>query len=198
MLPICEGCDFFDVCHTQASSENTLSQVSYLGKKDIRRQLLSLRSQLSSEIDQTDPSSEGRPKSPPSPEQKTEADVHLQTTSSPKSSPPSTPPREASPPSSPPKYIKPTRAILMDTKNIKDVQHTEIEDLHILLNKLDVRNTQQFVGEKYGKMNGSALANLKLALPRIEAVHDKVPVPTGLPSSSCPSVNILRFRVGAC
>ena len=42
MLPICEGCDFFDVCHSQAENDNTLSQVAYLGKQT-RSTLLSFR-----------------------------------------------------------------------------------------------------------------------------------------------------------
>jgi hypothetical protein len=41
MMGICESCDFFDICHAQATAEKSLSQVAYLGKgsRDILRDL---------------------------------------------------------------------------------------------------------------------------------------------------------------
>eukprot|EP00026_Physarum_polycephalum_P000356 Phypoly_transcript_00356.p1 GENE.Phypoly_transcript_00356~~Phypoly_transcript_00356.p1 ORF type:complete len:1651 (+),score=274.07 Phypoly_transcript_00356:129-5081(+) len=54
MLPVCSGCDFFDVCHTEAEHENTLSQVAYLAKPT-RTMLLNFRSSFTSAIPQLPP-----------------------------------------------------------------------------------------------------------------------------------------------
>lgn len=116
MLPICEGCDFFDICHGEAESENNLSQVAYLGKST-RNILRKFRHDFIGSLP---------------------------------------------PPSS------------SDNARVG----TEIEDLHQLIKSMDITKIQKFEGEN-AIMNGSTLASLKMAAPRIEATRENKVVATG-------------------
>lgn len=55
MMPVCEGCDFHDICHGEAESSNTLSQVAYL-PKSTRNVLLKFRSDFASSLSLPPPS----------------------------------------------------------------------------------------------------------------------------------------------
>ena len=127
MLPICEGCDFFDVCHTQSEHDNTLSQVAYLGKPT-RAMLLNFRETFATSI-------------------------------------PDIPPPTSSSPSA------------------TSLVGTEIEDLHKLLNHFQVAKIEKFE-DQLARMNGTTLANLKIAAPRIKASHDKQVMATGMHTRS--------------